>query len=63
MERLKKLRNKHNLSQKELGKIIGVNDRAIGNYERGIRALPVDKAKKIGEYFQIDWWLLYEEKR
>ena len=61
MERLKKLRNKHNLSQKELGKIIGVNDRAVGNYERGIRNLPVDKAKKLGEYFKFDWWELYED--
>ena len=61
MERLKKLRNKYKLSQKEMGEIIGVNDRAIGNYERGIRSLPVEKAKKIGEYFQVNWWELYED--
>lgn len=61
MKKLKELRVRYKISQKEMGEIIGVNDRAIGNYERGIRALPVDKAKKIGEYFQIDWWLLYED--
>ncbi len=63
MERLKKLRNKYKLSQKEMGEIIGVNDRAIGNYERGIRSLPVEKAKKIGEYFKFNWWELYEDER
>ena len=49
------------MSQKEMGKIIGVNYRAIGNYERGDRMLSVDKAKKLGEYFKFDWWLLYED--
>lgn len=61
MEKLKELRNKHKLSQKKMGEIIGVNDRAIGNYERGIRSLPVDKAKKIGEYFKFNWRELYED--
>ncbi|WP_276861591.1 helix-turn-helix transcriptional regulator [Anaerococcus tetradius] len=60
MEKLKELRNRNKLSQKEMGEIIGVNDRAIGNYERGIRVLPVDKAKILGEYFDINWWELYE---
>ena len=49
------------MSQKEMGEIIGVNDRAVGNYERGVRSLPVDKAKKLGKYFNFDWWKLYED--
>ncbi|WP_311537788.1 helix-turn-helix transcriptional regulator [uncultured Anaerococcus sp.] len=61
MKKIKELRIKNNLSQKEMGKIIGVNGRAIGNYERGIRALSVDKAKKLGEYFKFNWWELYED--
>lgn len=61
MKKIKELRIKYKLSQKEMGKIIGVNDRAIGNYERGDRMLSVDKAKKLGEYFKFDWWLLYED--
>ena len=61
MKKLKELRIKYKMSQKEMGEIIGVNDRAIGNYERGIRMLSVDKAKKLGEYFEFDWWELYEE--
>lgn len=61
MKKLKELRIKNKMSQKEMGEIIGVNDRAIGNYERGIRMLSVDKAKKLGEYFKFDWWELYED--
>lgn len=61
MKKLKELRIKYKMSQKEMGEIIGVNDRAIGNYERGIRMLSVDKAKKLGEYFKFDWWELYED--
>lgn len=60
MEKLKELRIENKLSQKDMGKIIGVNGRAIGNYERGIRVLSVDKAKKLGKYFNFNWWELYE---
>lgn len=61
MKKLKELRIKKNMSQKEMGEIIGVNYRAIGNYERGDRTLSVDKAKKLGEYFKFYWWELYED--
>ena len=61
MKKLKELRIKNKMSQKEMGEIIGVNDRAIGHYERGERKLSVDKAKKFGEYFKFDWWELYED--
>lgn len=61
MKKLKELRIKNKLSQKEMGEIIGVNGRAIGNYERGIRVLSVDKAKKLGKYFKFNWWELYED--
>ena len=61
MKKIKKIREKYGLSQKELGKVIGVNDRAVGNYERGIRRLSVDKAKKLGKHFNFDWWRLYED--
>lgn len=60
MKKLKELRIKNNMSQKEMGGIIGVNDRAVGNYERGDRMLSVDKAKKLGDYFKFNWWELYE---
>ena len=60
MKKLKELRVENKLSQKDMGEIIGVNDRAVGNYERGDRMLSVDKAKKLGEYFKFNWWELYE---
>ena len=61
MKKLKELRIENELSQKDMGKIIEVNGRAIGNYERGERLLSVDKAKKLGDYFNFNWWELYED--
>lgn len=61
MKKLKELRKNNKLSQKEMGEIIGVNGRAIGNYERGIRSLSVDKAKILGKYFKFNWRELYED--
>lgn len=53
-EKLKKLRIEKNMTQKELGKIIGVSDRVIGYYESNDRFPKDEKVlKSIGEYFNI----------
>lgn len=61
MKKLTQLRLKKEVTQEELGKAIGVSEKTISTYETGRRNLPVDKAKKIGEYFQVNWWQLYED--
>ena len=61
MKKLTQLRLKKEVTQEELGKAIGVSEKTISTYETGRRNLPVDKAKKIGEYFKFDWWELYED--
>lgn len=63
MKKLTQLRLKKEVTQEELGKAIGVSEKTISTYETGRRNLPVDKAKKIGEYFQVNWWELYEDER
>ena len=61
MKKITQLRLKKEVTQEELGKAIGVSEKTISTYETGRRNLPVDKAKKIGEYFKFDWWELYED--
>ena len=61
MEKLKEIRLSMKMSQDELAKKVGVNNRTISAYETGVRELPVKIAKKIGEVLEIDWWLLYED--
>lgn len=61
MKKLTQLRLKKEVTQEELGKAIGVSEKTISTYETGRRNLPVDKAKKIGEYFKVNWWELYED--
>lgn len=61
MKKLTQLRLKKEVTQEELGKAIGVSEKTISTYETGRRNLPVDKAKKIGEYFKVNWWQLYED--
>lgn len=61
MKKMKYLRIKHNLTQEELGKIIGVSRKTVSSYEIGYRRLPVDKAKKLGDKLKFNWWELYED--
>lgn len=53
MNRLKLLREEKNLLQEDLGKIIGVSGRAIGNYENETRDMSTDILKKLSTFFNV----------
>lgn len=53
MNRLKILREEKNLLQEDLGKIIGVSGRAIGNYENETRDMSTDILKKLSTFFNV----------
>lgn len=57
-----KLRKENGLSQSDLGKLIGKNQRTISAYEVEENELPVGVAKRIAEVFNVDWWSLYEKE-
>ena len=50
-ERIKAIRKENNMSQKDLAKIIGVTDRAIGYYEKEQRVPPQDILQKLADFF------------
>lgn len=49
MNNLKKLRKQAGISQSTLASALGVSQGAVAHYEKGIRRLNVDSAKKIIE--------------
>jgi transcriptional regulator with XRE-family HTH domain len=53
MNRLKELRVERDELQENIGKIIGVSGRAIGNYETGKRKMSPDKITKLAKYFNV----------
>lgn len=58
---LRKLRKMNGKTQKEMGEILGTSANMYQKYEYRQVELPVRHAKKLGEYFNFDWWLLYED--
>ena len=46
-ERIRKLRNEHNLSRRQFGKIIGISEQYLGTVEKGARGLSVDSIVRI----------------
>jgi len=61
--RLKELRESRNLSQDQLGKAIGVNQRTISQYETGKNEPDIDTIKKLCEFFDVttDYFLRVTE--
>lgn len=50
-DRIKEERKKKDLSQKELGEIIGVSDTQISNYEKGVSIPPSDRLSMMADIF------------
>lgn len=50
---IKTLREEHNLSQKEFGKIAGVSDKAVSTWENGTKIPRMGAIQKLSDYFGI----------
>mgnify|MGYP002410942743 CR=1 FL=1 len=59
MFRLKELREKNNIKQIDIAKVLGVTSQAYGNYEAGRRELSPIQLIKIAEFYEtsIDYLL------
>ena len=57
--KVRELRQKHNVDQKDLAEAIGITRTALGNYETGIRKFPIDLIPKIADYFGVTVDFLY----
>ena len=58
---LRDLRVKNNLTQREVGNILGIRTNMYQKYEYGKLELPIKHAKKLGKLYVIDWWTLYDD--
>ena len=61
MNAIRYFREKESMSQKELADAVGLQPTSISRYERGVRQLSVDKAKKIADILKVDWTCLYDD--
>lgn len=51
--RLKKIRKSHNMSQEDLGKLLGIGRTAIANWEAGFTEPSAENIKKIASIFKV----------
>ena len=61
--RIRKARIEEGLSQKKLGKILGLTHAAIGSYERGRLRITVDLLAQIAKIFKKPISFFYEEDK
>jgi len=52
-ENIKRIRNKHNLSQENIAKLLSVTQPAINKYEKGKSTIPVDNLYILSKEFNI----------
>ena len=52
-ERIKGLREDHDLTQEDIAKTLHISQRAYSHYENGTRSLPLDIFIKLADYYDI----------
>jgi len=50
-ERIRNLREDNDLTQKTLGKMLNVSQRAYSNYENGERGIPIEILSQLADYY------------
>lgn len=58
---IKELRESHNLTQAELGKIAGVSDKAVSTWENGTAEPRMGAIQKIADHFHISKGAIIDE--
>lgn len=61
MEYMKRARKRRNLTQQQLGKLVGLSVSAISLYESGKRTPSVDVAKLIARVLGFKWERFYDD--
>lgn len=52
-QRLRDLREDHDLTQKEVAAVLGIDQRVYSNYETGKREIPVHHLVKLADYYRV----------
>lgn len=52
-QRIRDLREDHDLTQKEMAKMLACSQRVYSNYERGEVNIPIDLLIKMADYFDV----------
>ena len=52
-QRLRDLREDHDLTQKEIAAVLGIDQRVYSTYETGKREIPVHHLIKLADYYEV----------
>lgn len=61
-ENIKRLREEHNLTQREIGEIAGVSDKAVSTWELGVKDPRMGAVHKLAAYFGVPISALLEDR-
>jgi len=63
LKRLRELREDHDLGQKEVAAVLGIDQRVYSNYETGKRELPLRHLVRLAEYYGVSADYILELKQ
>lgn len=58
--RLKDLREDHDLMQKEIASILGIQQTVYSRYERGFQTVPIEHLIKLADFYKVSTDYIFE---
>ena len=65
IERLRDMREDHDLTQKQLAEVLHISQRAYAHYELGTREIPIELLIRLADYYEtsVDYLLSRTDKK
>ncbi len=62
LRRLKDLREDHDLKQKDIAAILGIQQTVYSRYERGFQNIPLELLVKLADYYHVTLDYIFERE-
>lgn len=60
LRRLRDLREDHDLKQKDVANLLGIQQTVYSRYERGFQNIPLEHLVKLADYYQVSLDYIFE---
>ncbi|MBE6629929.1 MAG: helix-turn-helix transcriptional regulator [Ruminococcaceae bacterium] len=60
LRRLRDLREDHDLKQKDVADLLGIQQTVYSRYERGFQNIPLEHLVKLADYYQVSLDYIFE---
>lgn len=63
LKRLRELREDHDMNQREIAEMLGIQQTVYSRYERGFQNIPLEHLVKLADYYGVSMDYIFERDK